>query len=401
MTNRFSNLLLTAASAAMLAACGGGGGGSLRPIPVAPTPSPTPTPAPTPAPSSLNTAEYRRSNAATSIGALTAYEAGAFGAGVKVGVIDSGIDVDSPEFAGRIDPASRSTNRDPLQDIDGHGTSVAGVIAAAANGRFNQGVAPLATIVAQRADDPGSCDGEDGCNYPDVNIAAGIDNARVAGARVINVSLGGSEAFPVLRRAIDRATAADIIIVISSGNDGEDNPDPLALVANDGISRGRVLIAGALTATGQQAEFSNRAGSGQQHYFATLGDRVRSFDHTDTAFLFSGTSYAAPGLSGALALLFSAFPNLSADEAIEILRRSATDLGAAGTDAVFGRGGLDIAAAFRAQGQTSLAGSKIALDAESGALVTFGGAAGDGGTFGDTLGNVVVLDAFGRAYGID
>ncbi len=406
MTLRIANLFLTAAAAALLTACGGGGGaGSFRPVQPIPTPTPTPTPTPaptpTPTPTSLDTAEYRRSNAATAVGALTAYRAGALGAGIRVGVIDSGINPDSPEFAGRIDTASRGANGISVRDTDGHGTSVSGVIAAAANGSGSQGVAPQATIVAFRADDPGTCGEEDGCKYPDTNIAEGVDAARLAGAKVINISLGGSPALPVLRRAIDRATAADIIIVISSGNDSEDDPDPLALVANDPVARGRVLIAGALDDNGLPADFSNRAGSGRNHYFGTLGVRVLSFDQTGEQFLYSGTSYAAPGVAGALALLFSAFPNLTADDAIAILERSARDLGAAGVDAIYGHGALDIAAAFRAQGQTSLAGSRQPLSVGGDPLLTTGGAAGDGGGFGSALGAVVVLDEFGRAYGLD
>src|SRR5687768_9468536 len=86
--------------ALLLAACGGGGGGApTTPPPPSgstPTPSPVPTPAPTPTPSAVNynTAEYGRSNAATQISAITAYDRGGTGAGVTVAVLDSGVDVD-------------------------------------------------------------------------------------------------------------------------------------------------------------------------------------------------------------------------------------------------------------------------------------------------------------------
>lgn len=387
-------------AAAMLSACGGGGGASSRPSTPATNPPPPP-PSPTPPPAMLDTAEYRRSTAATSVNALTAYENGAFGAGIKVGVIDSGIDLQSPEFAGRIDAASRDVagNRS-IDDESGHGTSVTAVVAAARNASDIQGVSPGVTIIAMRTDSPGSCEDEDGCTHADSAIAAGIDGAVAAGARVINVSLGGSAAAPVLVGAIDRATRAGAIIVISAGNDGEPNPDPLALSANLSVARGRVLIAGALDAADQLAGFSNAAGSGQAHYLTTIGERVRSFDHRGIAFLYSGTSYAAPGVTGAIALLISAFPTLSADEVIEILKSSAIDLGAAGVDSTFGHGKVDLTAAFQPQGPTSLAGSTVAVDTDvpSGSV---GGAAGDGGQLGNALGEVVILDRYGRAYSVD
>jgi len=92
------------------------------------------------------------------------------------------------------------------------------------------GVAFDATIVVERADDPGSCATEDGCAFFDDAIAAGIDAARVAGAKVINLSLGGSSPSPVLLGALQRAVNAGIVIVIAAGNDGTANPDPFALV---------------------------------------------------------------------------------------------------------------------------------------------------------------------------
>mgnify|MGYP003289825994 CR=1 FL=1 len=147
--------------ACALSACGGGGAGRTPPPPQtvtptpAPTPTPTPTPTPPPPPGTFDTAEYRASDGAVTSKAISAYNAGATGEGIKVAVIDSGINPTLAEFAGRIDPASRDVagNRG-LADQDGHGTAVSGVIAAAKNNSGMHGVAFDSTIIAMRADDP-------------------------------------------------------------------------------------------------------------------------------------------------------------------------------------------------------------------------------------------------------
>ena len=143
-----------------LSACGGGGTNS-RPTPApkpAPTPTPTPTPTPPPpppppiTPANYDTPEYQRSNGAVSSNAVSAWQAGATGRGVKLAVINSGINPALGEFAGRIDPASRDVaGSRALADEDGHGTAVAATAAAARNDNQNIGVAFDATIIALRA----------------------------------------------------------------------------------------------------------------------------------------------------------------------------------------------------------------------------------------------------------
>ena len=189
-------------------------------------------------------------------------------------------------------------------------------------------------------------------------IAQGIDAARMAGARVINLSLGGSSPGSQLMSAMQRAVGAGIILVISAGNDGEDpvkgtNADPFALVPAQNFP-GQVIIAGSVgvadgsgTNLNQLSSFSNQAGQGQNWYLAALGYRVRTIDNTGTGYLYSGTSFSAPIISGAVALMAQAFPNLTAREIVEILFTTADDLGAAGDDPVYGQGRLNIARAFQ------------------------------------------------------
>src|SRR4029079_14682214 len=138
------------------------------------------------------TPEYQASQYSVVSNAIAAYNAGATGKGVKIGIVDSGINPSLSEFAGRIDPASRDVaGSRGVSDEGGHGTAVSAVAAAARNGSNTMGVAFDATIVSLRADEPGSCATHDGCAFYDDAIARGIDAATAAGVKVINLSLGG------------------------------------------------------------------------------------------------------------------------------------------------------------------------------------------------------------------
>jgi hypothetical protein len=403
-----------------LAGCGGGGGVGSTPAPPAsptptptptPTPSPpaseppppvTPTPAPTPTPTppstNLNDAEYARSNAAGAADALAAYRIGATGQGTKIAVVDSGLSDPRGEFTGRIDPASRDLagNRG-LAESDGHGTSVAAVAAAARNGSEIQGVAYNASLLVLRTDDPGSCDNDGKCNHSTATLAQAVDIAVQNGARVVNLSLGGAPAGTALRAAVSRAAAAGVIMVIAAGNDGTAEPDQLPQVATAPGANGMVIIAGAHDGNFAISSFSDRAGSFAPFYLTALGTRVRSFDHTGDAFLFSGTSYSTPAIAGAVAVLASAFPNLTGTQIVNLLYTSAIDAGDPGTDPVYGRGILNLARAIQPQGATSLAGSAapIAIDRNA----TLGPAMGD--AKGARTGGAIILDGYRRAYTLD
>jgi hypothetical protein len=144
-------------------------------------------------PSSFETDEYRRSWYLGHIHASEAYAMGYTGKGVAVAVVDSGIDFNHPEFAGRISPLSYSyaIDRDPLDlsdtdfegKIQGHGTHVSGIIGAARDGRGTMGVAPDATIMTLRTNYRTGPAGE----YPP-NL--GLVHAANNGAKVINGSYG-------------------------------------------------------------------------------------------------------------------------------------------------------------------------------------------------------------------
>lgn len=401
---------LTASSGMMvlaltLAGCGGGGGVSSTPTP-SPGQSPSPTPSP-PAAATINynTAEYQRSSASYH-GASAAYQAGASGAGIMVGVVDSGVSDPNGELGARLSPLSRDfAGNSSASDESGHGTAVAQVIAGARNGQLSMGMAWGASVLGLRTDTPGSCstkttENTSGCTFASSAMASAVDYARQQGARVINMSLGGGAAGNTLVQAVNRATAAGIIIVISAGNDKEAAPDALAQsLAAPNVSRGLVVIATSVDNKDAHSSFANGAQGYEQTTISALGERVLSFDHTGAQFLYSGTSFAAPQIAGAVALIAQAFPNLTPAEVVQLILTTARDAGASGPDAVFGRGILDLARAFQPVGTSSLAGSAVPVSTNE--TSTLSSAMGDAsGATGQALG-AVMLDGYGRAFGID
>ncbi len=449
---------LHAVAALLLASCGGGSAPGTSPTPQpstvsAPVPAPpattapppatvvttsAPAPAPTPAPPSpsanlptppapapgtnFNTAEYQRSNGLVSSQAITAYNTGATGRGVMIGIIDSGIDLNSPEFSApnfgsRISTLSRDVvSGRSLQDDNGHGTYVAAVAAAAKNDSGVQGVAFNSALLIARSES-GCPSPNAGCNHNDNDIAAGVELAAGAGARVINISLGGSAPNLRLTRAINSATAAGIIIVFSAGNEFDStnavtraaavNPDsfPRTLMQATTSANGLILAVGAIDpATDQITSFSNRAGDQSQYYIAAPGLNISTRGLNGNLVSVSGTSFAAPHVSGALALLLEAFPNLTGKQAVELLLNSARDAGTAGTDPVYGRGILDIGRAFAPQGSLAVAsatgqsGTAVSVDVP---LLKVGSAFGSGDALRSALGGVVVQDSYDRAFTVD
>ncbi|MBD3729529.1 MAG: S8 family serine peptidase [Sphingomonadales bacterium] len=344
------------------------------------------------------------------------------GLGAIIAIVDSGIDSDSPEFAGRISPASADVAgaRGIDNPDDDHGTNVALIAAAARDDTGVLGIAWQATILTLRADSPGTCadtSADGGCGFSDSDIAKGIDRAVANGAAVINISLGGSAPNSVVRQAVQRAAAAGVVVIVSAGNDGDstdvsvdpNNPDPFAAGLVD-AGNGNVIIVGSVDAAGVFSDFSNRAGSYAASFISARGEAIccvykdgvmdigTNPDGSRYVTLISGTSFSAPQVSGAVALLAQAFPNLTAQEIVQILLTTARDAGDAGVDAIYGAGILDIARAFTPQGTTTIAGSTTAV-------VTYGDGGGTSTPMGDALIRVtlptLITDKYDRAFTYD
>lgn len=252
------------------------------------------------------------------------------GAGAVVAVLDSGVDAAHPDLAGAVLPGintrdNRGDTSDPGQDANGHGTHVAGVIAARADNAIGgAGVAPEAKILPVKV-----LDRYGGGWVSDV--VEGIVWATAQGADVINLSLGGEDS-DLVDAAVAQALAAGVVVVAAAGNEGTDQPRfPAALPG--------VISVAALGPDGAPSGYSNR---GDTVDLQAPGDAVLSTIPGGYGAM-TGTSMAAPFVAGAAALVRSARPG---SDAAALLIDSATPNPRAPSG--YGAGVVDPAAALGA-----------------------------------------------------
>jgi subtilisin family serine protease len=211
------------------------------------------------------------------------------GAGVRVAVLDTGIDVTHPDFKGAIAGVKDfSGSAWGMSDRQGHGTHTAGTIAARNNSRGVVGVAPLCDLLI------GKVLGDDGSGS-DQSVAAGIEWACAQGADIISMSLGSPDPSPVIQAALARAVAGGKLIVVAAGNEGPGRNT----VGYPAAWSKLALAVGAVDRRGQVASFSSR---GPEVDIMAPGVAVPScWPGGDYAFL-DGTSMATPFVAGTLAL---------------------------------------------------------------------------------------------------
>jgi len=295
---------------------------------------------------------------------------------VKVAVVDSGIDYGHPDFAGRVAGGKSFVGGSWRNDSDGHGTFVAGEIAAdPANGVGIAGLAFNARLLIAKVVRP------DGSVSLPGEVAA-IRWAANNGARVINLSLGGvrdptdpqlDTYSPLEQAAIEYAYGKGAVIVAAVGN-GEESPATPWRFADYPAALPHVIGVGAVGPLGGVPTFSNRdpkyvdiAAPGVD-IFSTIPRGLVDDSRPDCAgvpysncgpFEFRnaiGTSFAAPQVSAAAALLIGVDPQLTPDQVSWLLERSATDANASngcsicarGRDPFTGWGKLDVEAALTA-----------------------------------------------------
>jgi subtilisin family serine protease len=311
------------------------------------------------------------------IGATTvASTYGVTGAGVVVAVIDTGIDYTHPDLGGCFGAGCKvvggydfiHNDSDPGDD-HGHGTHVAGIIAA--NGTL-KGVAPGATLLAYKVLD------QYGDGYSS-DIIAALEQAVSDGAQVANLSLGG-QGFPEdpLSQAVDNATAAGMLSVTGAGNSGWGAS--YRTITSPGLSR-TALTVGATDKSWQMADFSSRG-------YVMDGNRVlmkpeivapgvdilstvpatgSKGDPTRYKIL-SGTSIATPHVAGSAALLLQWNAAQTPEELKNRLVNSARSID--GDVFTRGAGGIDLVAAFGTNVLASTTHVSFgAVDAASGIVV--------------------------------
>ena len=330
--------------------------------------------------------------------AISAYEKGGTGKGVTAAIIDDSFASTLLPFAGRVHPASGDVVASRgLNGEHHHGTAVASILGAAKDDAGIHGVAFDSTLLMLRTDTPGTCTATSPtCQFNQADLAKAFDIAVQNGARVINLSMSFIPMPPSLAQAIDKATAAGVVVILPAGNDGLAEPVASALIATKPEAHGLVIIAGATNNAGTDlASFSNRAGSGASFYLAAVGEGLKIYDRNGALSppVAYGTSLSAPAIAGAVALLAQAFPNLTGQQIVNLLLTTATDMGAPGTDNIYGRGKLNLANAFAPQGTMSLAGSTAPVSLTSNGILSaaMGDATGE-------LKGAVFLDSYARAY---
>ena len=262
------------------------------------------------------------------------------GSGVTVAVIDSGVDADHPQLAGKVLPGRDFFLVGTLPgnyDCDSHGTAVASIIAAdPAPGVGFHGVAPGARILPVRVTDRAQDDNGQSDPLDPGTLANGIRYAADQGARVINLSLSGRQDFPAVHDAIGYAQAKGALIVAAAGNrPGQAPSDPTQSypAQYDGVlGVGAIDNAGNRADESQTGPYVDIVAPGKA---VVAAHRVRGHDYWD------GTSFAAPFVAATAALVWAAWPQLTAQQVASRLIATA-DLAPGGLGSMeYGAGVVD------------------------------------------------------------
>lgn len=408
------------AAAGVAVAAGGGGGGGGDDGATPPLDADATAPAPPPPEVAIDP-ETANQPGLVAINASHAYARGLTGDGVVVAVVDSGLDTTHPEFAGRIAAGGFDfvANTDQLTDPNGHGTFVAGIVAAAKDGVGVHGVAHNAQILPLRI-----ANAAGGIVVSDATIAAATNAAVANGAAIANNSWATKfsqagriiDALPLASRSFYTSTrpaqvaawlnAADagMVHVWATGNDG---------LASPSIQAGAPLYFPELLGTwvavastdpgGAISSFSNRCGLAAAWCLAAPGrDIISTFNGAYG--VGSGTSFAAPHVSGALAVLLELFPELPPEAVVARLLETANRVGIYADAATYGQGFLDLEAATRPVGDVvvltgpTVSGPSFTL---AGTRIDLGPAFGDGLTASLAGTRMAVFDDYNATFFVD
>ncbi len=249
-----------------------------------------------------------------------------FAAGIKVAVIDTGVDISHPMFQGHLAPQnewrdyvdSDQNPSDVAGPAFGHGTGVAGLVLQ---------LAPRATILPIRVlKSDGSGDV--------LSVIAAIDWAVDRGAKVINLSLGAIDDIAAFKKMVEFAAGKGVYVVASAGNQGLNKITYPAAYAT-GTQDAHIISVGSVDSTSLLSSFSNHDPSLE---FAVPGDAMFSAFPNNQIAQYAGTSFAAPQLSGIIAVGLGETDAANADKMQQYLVSSANSLGingAAGLETIY------------------------------------------------------------------
>jgi len=253
------------------------------------------------------------------------------GNGVKVAIIDTGIDKDHPDLVANLKGGVNFTSRFSTRwnDDNGHGTHVAGIVAAVDNTIGVIGVAPEAHLYAVKVLD------RNGSGYVST-VIKGIEWAKNNGMQVVNMSLGTASDVQALHDAVDAAYAAGLVLVAAAGNSGDGNGS-----TNEVIYPAKYSSVIAVAATASDDSKPTWSSEGAEVELAAPGLNIRSTWNDGQYKTISGTSMATPHVAGTVALVLGKGGIISPAEVRALLQVTADDLGPLGRDNFYGYGLVD------------------------------------------------------------
>lgn len=252
------------------------------------------------------------------------------GQGVTVAIIDTGIDTDHLEFQGRILETSynsyhRKVGLEHVEDDHKHGTTVASTLAAGDDGIGVIGIAPDVNLLVIKS------------NYDNTSafrmtaVLEGILYAMNQEVDIINLSLGSTSFNQAFEDTIYQATQQGIVVVGAAGNSSSERPFyPAAYPSSISVS--------SVSDSDERSHFSNY---GDSIDISAPGHNILVTSLNNDIITISGTSFAAPIVSGVVALMKAYMPELTVDDIKSRLYASAIDLGEPGFDKYYGHGKIN------------------------------------------------------------
>lgn len=235
------------------------------------------------------------------------------GSGVRVAILDTGIDPNHADL--RVRGGVNTIGGSDWVDRNGHGTHVAGTVAALQNSIGVVGMAPHADLYAVKVM------GDNGSGTLS-SLIAGLDWSVNNGMHIVNMSLSTSSDSVALRSAVDRANAAGVLLVAAAGNNGDSSGtgDVIRYPA-----RYESVIA--VAATDQNNRRASFSATGAALELSAPGVGIVSTIHGNRYSSFNGTSMAAPHVAGAAALIWAANPSMKNTDVRRALREGAVNIG--------------------------------------------------------------------------